>query len=130
MSVIYKENCTVFGRVICTSCGINTNLIHIEKQILKPVMETFDDIVCLDCWKEMPSASQTMESIEEEILKNFEVEDLVSYETFDEFWTNYELPDYSKIWNDDQMIDFYKSVFFKLRSCGKSKKGMEAVWGA
>lgn len=130
MSVIYKENCIVFGRVTCTSCGTNTDLIHIEKQILKPAISTFEDTICLACWKEMPSASDTMELIEEEILKNFEEEDLLSYETFDEFWTNYEFPDYSKIWNDDQMIDFYRSVFFKLRSYGRSKKGMEAIWGA
>jgi hypothetical protein len=38
------------------------------------------------------------------------------------------MPIYSKIWNDDQMIDFYRLVFFKLRTYGKSKKGMEAVW--
>lgn len=135
MSVIYKENCTVFGRVTCTSCGTNTDLIHIEKQILKPTISTFEDTICLDCWKEMPSASDTMELIEDEILKVFDVEDLVAYETFDEFWANYELPNYDRIWNDDQLIDFYKSVFYKLRSFGKTKnlknklfeKGMLAI---
>jgi hypothetical protein len=62
-NIAYKENATVFGKVQCTHCGINTNLLHVELAVLtlsKP-WESWDTVICKDCYAKLPSIQDESE---------------------------------------------------------------------
>jgi hypothetical protein len=51
---IYKENCIVFGKVLCRSCGKDHDLIYIEK-LTHDRKDQWEDIICQECWEDLPS---------------------------------------------------------------------------
>jgi len=62
--IAYKENAIVFGKVICTHCGSDTELLHVELSALsisKPI-DSWDTIICRECFGKLPS----LQDMEEE----------------------------------------------------------------
>jgi hypothetical protein len=60
MDKIYKEDIIIFGRAICTWCGSRTDLIHVEvsKVRANKKPESYDTIICKDCFKDLPDNSE------------------------------------------------------------------------
>jgi hypothetical protein len=51
---VIRENCSIFGRVTCTTCGSNTGLAYIE-MTTNDLKDQWETILCSDCIKEIPS---------------------------------------------------------------------------
>lgn len=62
--IAYKENTIIFGKVLCTHCGSDTELIHIEMTIADPdkPWNSWETIICRDCYKDLPSIENEKES--------------------------------------------------------------------
>lgn len=73
MSKIYKEDVIVFGKCLCTWCGSSFDLIHIEvskiRKDQKP--ESFDTVICLECFKDIPN-NNDREDVFESLMRDDE----------------------------------------------------------
>lgn len=63
---IYKDETIVFGKVICTHCGINTDLLHVELSHISEYKKIYshETIICRDCWENLPSLEDETEENE------------------------------------------------------------------
>jgi hypothetical protein len=54
---VYRENVVIFGKVQCTHCGINTDLLHVEMSVVDSIRpwNSWDTIICKDCLHNLPS---------------------------------------------------------------------------
>jgi len=48
------NNCTIYGKVLCTHCGSDTNLAHIN-MVTNDLKDQWETTLCIDCIKEIPS---------------------------------------------------------------------------
>ena len=70
----FKEDVIIFGKVLCTWCGSNCELIHIEVSKIrndkKP--ESYDTIICKECFKDLPDRDGLDKGYDENNLNNDE----------------------------------------------------------
>jgi hypothetical protein len=61
---IYKDETTIFGRVVCTHCGINTNLLYVELSWLTENfgVKSSETVLCRDCWEDLPTLEDETEN--------------------------------------------------------------------
>lgn len=55
-NLTYKEDIIIFGKVVCTWCGSQKDLMHIEvsKIRVNKVPEIHDTVICKECFNELP----------------------------------------------------------------------------
>lgn len=70
----HKEDIIIFGKCLCTWCGSNTDLIHIEvsKIIKDKATEVYDTVICRECYRELPDHSGLDKGFEDEFINNNE----------------------------------------------------------
>ena len=88
-------------------------------------MQTWEDVICEECWDELPSAEDKLSEIEEEITEKLSMEEINSFETFDQFWNSWERRQTYIEEDHPEYPEFYRSVFYKLRIGGYANSSKE-----
>jgi hypothetical protein len=57
--VFYKDYAIVFGKVLCTHCGSDSELLHVELSALKVIgdeikVKSYETTICKPCYKDLP----------------------------------------------------------------------------
>lgn len=58
---VYIENCTIFGKVLCTHCGSDGGLAYIQMST-RDMKDQWETVLCKACIKEIPSYHEENEN--------------------------------------------------------------------
>jgi hypothetical protein len=64
--VFYKNDSIVFGKVLCTHCGSDSELLHVELSALKVIgnykkIESYETTLCKPCYRRLPEREDNNE---------------------------------------------------------------------
>lgn len=57
---VYIENCTFYGRVLCTQCGSNTDLSYVQ-MMTRDMKDQWETVICRSCIQDIPSFDEETE---------------------------------------------------------------------